>query len=291
MTMVITNIKTTPVLIPFRYPPVTASGAISELPLVLLDVETNVGLTGHAYLFVFLKGMLKPTIGCVAAVEELVKGMSADPEQVDPILRRRLELLDIHGILGQVLAGLDMALWDIRAKSEDLSLAAVLGGTRDYLKSYNSCGLWVEKGDPEKVADQALELLAEGDFSAVKLRLGYESFEEDLAVVRAVKRSCGDAVDVMSDFNQGLDQKEALSRCQALDGEGLYWIEEPVRYDDYHGSSALAAAVKTPIQTGENLLNPLEFQKALKANAADYYMFDVQRIACLLYTSPSPRDS
>ena len=89
--MVITNIKTTPVLVPFRYPPVTASGAISELPLVLLDVETNIGLTGHAYLFVFLKGMLKPTIGCVAAVEELVKGMSADPEQVDPILRRRLE--------------------------------------------------------------------------------------------------------------------------------------------------------------------------------------------------------
>ena len=222
--MVITNIKTTPVLVPFRYPPVTASGAISELPLVLLDVETNVGLTGHAYLFVFLKGMLKPTIGCVAAIEELVKGMSADPEQVDPILRRRLRLLDIHGILGQVLAGLDMALWDIRAKSEDLSLAAVLGGTRDYLKSYNSCGLWVEKGDPEKVADQALELLAEGDFSAVKLRLGYYSFEEDLAVVRAVKRSCGDAVDVMSDFNQGLDMKEALSRCQALDGEGLYWI-------------------------------------------------------------------
>ena len=69
--MVITNIKTTPVLVPFRYPPVTASGAISELPLVLLDVETNVGLTGHAYLFVFLKSMLKPTIGCVAAVEEL----------------------------------------------------------------------------------------------------------------------------------------------------------------------------------------------------------------------------
>lgn len=203
--MVITNIKTTPVLVPFRYPPVTASGAVSELPLVLLDVETDVGLTGHAYLFVFLKGMLKPTIDCLAAVEELAKGMNADPELVDPLLRQRLRLLDTHGILGQVLAGLDMALWDIRAKSEDLCLAAVLGGTRDYLKSYNSCGLWLEKGDPEKVADQALELLAEGDFSAVKLRLGYESFEEDLAVVRAVKRSCGDTVDVMSDFNQGLD--------------------------------------------------------------------------------------
>ncbi len=279
MAIVISNIKTTPVLVPFRHPPVTASGAIGELPLVLLDVETDVGVTGHAYLFVFLKSMLKPTMSCVAAIEELVRGMNADPEQVDPLLRQQLRLLDTHGILGQVLAGLDMALWDIRAKSEELSLAKVLGDPKEYVKAYNSCGLWLEKGDPEKLADQAQELLAEGDFSAVKLRLGYETFKEDLAAVRSVKRSCGDAIDLMSDFNQGLDCKEALSRCQALDGEGLYWIEEPVRYDDYHGSSAVAAAVDTPIQTGENLLNPLEFQKALKAKAADFYMLDVQRIA------------
>ncbi len=164
----------------------TASGAISKLPLVLLDVETDAGLTGHAYLFVFLKSMLKLTMGCVVAIEEVVWGMIADPEQVDPLLRQRLLLLDIHGILGQVLAGLDMALWDIRAKSEDLALAKVLGDPREYVKTYNCCGLWLEKGDPEKFADQAQELLAEGDFSAVKLRLGYETFKEDLAVVRAV---------------------------------------------------------------------------------------------------------
>ena len=127
MTALISGIKTTPVLVPFKRPPVTASGSVSELPLVLLDLETDAGLIGRAYLFVFLKSMLKPTIGCVAAIEELVQGMSADPEQVDPLLRRRLRLLDVHGILGQVLAGLDMALWDIRAKSVGLSLATVLG--------------------------------------------------------------------------------------------------------------------------------------------------------------------
>ena len=133
MAIVISNIKTTPVVVPFRHPPVTASGAIGELPLVLLDVETDVGLPGHAYLFVFLKSMLKPTVGCVAAIEELVRGMNADPEQIDPLLRQRLRLLDIHGILGQVLAGLDMALWDIRAKSEELSLAKVLGVPKEYV--------------------------------------------------------------------------------------------------------------------------------------------------------------
>jgi mandelate racemase len=109
---------------------VTASDDISELPLVLLDVETDAGLTGHAYLFVFLKSMLKPTIGCVAAIEEVVRGMSTNPEQVDPLLRQRLRVLDIHSIPGQVLTGLDMALRDIRAKSEDLALAKVLGDPR-----------------------------------------------------------------------------------------------------------------------------------------------------------------
>ena len=105
MTVVISGIKTTPVLVPFRRSPVTASGAINELPLVLLDLETDAGLIGRAYLFVFLKSMLKPTMGCVAAIEELVQGMSADPEQVDPLLRRRLRLLDIHGILGRYCRG------------------------------------------------------------------------------------------------------------------------------------------------------------------------------------------
>ncbi|GIS90516.1 MAG: hypothetical protein CM1200mP20_05570 [Pseudomonadota bacterium] len=120
MTAVISAIKTTPVLVPFKRPPVTASGSVNELPLVLLDVETDAGITGHAYLFVFLPSMLKPTVDCVAAVEELVQGMTADPEQADPMLRKRLRLLDIHGILGQVLAGLDMALWDIQAKTREL---------------------------------------------------------------------------------------------------------------------------------------------------------------------------
>ena len=73
MTASIVGIKTTPVLVPFKRPPVTASGAINELPLVLLDLETDAGLIGRAYLFVFLKSMLKPTMCCVAAIEELVQ--------------------------------------------------------------------------------------------------------------------------------------------------------------------------------------------------------------------------
>ena len=71
---------------------------------------------------------------------------------------------------------------------------------------------------------------------------------------------------------------EAVRRGRALDDEGLYWIEEPIRHDNYAGCARIAAEVKTPIQIGENLLNTAEMQKAIDAKAAEYYMPDVQRI-------------
>ncbi|MFC1681969.1 enolase C-terminal domain-like protein, partial [Pseudomonadota bacterium] len=101
---------------------------------------------------------------------------------------------------------------------------------------------------------------------------------EDLAAVRNVKNRIGDDVLLMSDFNQSLTVQEAILRSRALDDEGLYWIEEPVRHDDYSGCSRVSAVVNTPIQIGENLLSSFEMQKAIDANAANYYMPDVQRI-------------
>ncbi len=132
--------------------------------------------------------------------------------------------------------------------------------------------------DPALLADEASQLLAEGNHSALKLRIGRPNFKDDLAAVRNVKKRIGDDILLMTDFNQSLTVNEAVYRGRALDDEGLYWIEEPVRHDNYAGCAKIAAEVKTPIQIGENLLNTFEFQKAIDAKAAEYYMPDVQRI-------------
>ena len=184
--------------------------------------------------------------------------------------------MDTHGILGQALAGIDMAAWDALAQSQQLPLARALGGEVRPIRAYNSCGLWIQ--DPAKVADEAEQLLSEGNFRAVKIRIGRPDFKQDLAAVRNVKKRIGDDVCLMSDFNQSLTVNEAIRRGQALDDEGLYWIEEPIRHDDYAGCAKIAAEVRTPIQIGENLLNSMEMQKAIDAKAAEYYMPDVQRI-------------
>ncbi|HYB44193.1 MAG TPA: enolase C-terminal domain-like protein [Candidatus Methylomirabilis sp.] len=120
-------------------------------------------------------------------------------------------------------------------------------------------------------------LLAEG-FTAIKLRVGRDDFHQDLAAVRAVKKRIGDRATLMCDFNQRLTVNEALRRARALDGEGLYWIEEPVRHDDYEGYARIAAEVATPIQTGENLVDTFEMARAIALRSLDFVMPDVQRI-------------
>ena len=112
----------------------------------------------------------------------------------------------------------------------------------------------------------------------MKLRVGRDDAAQDLAAVRAVKKRLGDRATVMCDFNQRLTVNEAILRGRALDGEGLYWIEEPVRHDDYEGYARIAAEIATPIQTGENLVDTFEMARAIAARSLDFVMPDVQRI-------------
>jgi mandelate racemase len=82
----------------------------------------------------------------------------------------------------------------------------------------------------------------------------------------------------MTDYNQALTVAEALARSRVLDGEGVYWIEEPVRHDDYAGAARIARELATPIQIGENFLGTRAMASAIAAGAADYVMPDLARI-------------
>jgi len=274
--LTIRNIRARPVLAPIKRPPVSASGAIPSAPLVLIDLETEEGVTGRGYLFAFTPGMLKPVIACLEHARELLKGDRLAPLDNDHKLRKRLTLLDTPGILGLALAGVDMCTWDALARAQGIALVKLLGGEAKPVRAYNSCGLWIQP--VERLADEAQALAAEGNFAAVKLRLGRDDPDQDLAATRAVLKRVGGRITVMCDFNQRLTVNEAILRGRMLDDEGLYWIEEPVRHDNYAGYAQLCAELQTPIQTGENLLNTFEMVQAIQAQSLDFVMPDVQRI-------------
>jgi len=172
------------------------------------------------------------------------------------------------------ISGLDMASWDVLAKAAGMPLAVFLGGSTAPVPAYNSNGLWF--GDISTLAEEAAQLVAEG--GALKLRLGRERLVDDLSAIEAVRAAAGDDIKLTVDFNQGLSLGDALRRCHALDGSGLYWFEEPIVYNNFSGYTQLARELTTPIQLGENFYGPRELARAIKMGAGDYVMPDLMRI-------------
>jgi mandelate racemase len=198
------------------------------------------------------------------------------PFDIERKLRAKYTLLGVHNIVLFAMSGIDMAAWDAAAQALGQPLVRLLGATPRAIPAYNSKGLGIM---PLKaLVKEALELLTEG-FSAVKLRLGRPDAREDLQAIREVKKAIGPNGILMVDFNQGLSVAEALKRGRMIDAEGgIYWIEEPVRADDFAGCARLAREIATPIQIGENFMGPEQMAQALAAGACDFVMPDAQRI-------------
>lgn len=272
---IITGFRAVTVDVPMARPLGTSADTVRNAPLLLIDIETDQGITGHAYLFCYVAAAGPAIAHLLGAALDSVKGDAVSPQAVAAKLQRRFRLIGVQGVVRMALAGLDVALWDILAKAAGLPLAAMLGASPTPIRAYNSNGLGLMA--PEACADEAVELL-DGGFSAVKLRLGRPTLAADLAAVRAVRRRLPDHVALMVDFNQALSLADALERGRALDHEGVYWIEEPIRHDDYDGYARLMRELKTPIQIGENFSGPTAMAAALALKTSDYVMPDLERI-------------
>ena len=273
--LTIRGIRATAIKVPLTYVLGTSAQAIREAPLLLIDLETEEGVTGHAYQFCYTPKAAGAIQIFLDDALSAIKGARVDPDAVWRALAKRYILIGVQGIVRMAMAMIDVACWDAVAKAAGVPLATYLGAVPRSIQAYNSCGLGLMA--PPALADEAEKLLA-GGFRAVKLRLGYATLEEDLAATRAVRNRVPDAVMIMTDFNQALSVEEALRRGHALDDEGIYWIEEPIRYDDYAGCAELAREIATPVQMGENFSQVYDMEKALTVGACDFVMPDLERI-------------
>jgi mandelate racemase len=270
-------IRATPVEVPLNFVLGTSRGAFRQAPLLLIDLETEEGVTGRSYLFCYLAAAAPAIMSLLGEVATVTKGDKADPAALWAKLAGRFALIGVQGIVRMALAGFDVACWDAVAIAAGQPLARMLGAKPRPILAYNSCGLGL-MDDLGALAAEAEKLLAVGKFRAVKLRLGYRTLERDLAAVHAVRKRIGDDVLLMVDYNQLLDVEEALKRGRALDAENIYWLEELIRHDDYAGAARLARDLKTPIQIGENFSLPAGMAVALEQGKPGYVMPDLERI-------------
>jgi mandelate racemase len=156
------------VVVPLRRPLATRVGDFSRWPLLLIDVTTEQGITGRGYLAPYLN---RATAGLRTVLDDLgaaLRGQPVSPAAAYAAARGWLGLAGYQGLALAAVAGLDIALWDALAQAAGLPLAVLLGGTLGPVPAYNSNGLGLIP--PENVAEEALELLDEGGFTALKVR-------------------------------------------------------------------------------------------------------------------------
>jgi mandelate racemase len=273
--LTIRGLLTRAVDVPMNRPLKTGGGEVSSAAMVLIDLLTEEGITGCSYLFCPTPLVLKPLAKLLSNLAPLIEGDLLAPFEIERKLQKTFRLLGTQELSAMAMAGIDMAAWDALAKSCKMPLVRLLGGRSCRIPAYNSCGLGMS--GPERAAEEAKELLAPG-FSAIKVRLGYKELKTDLEVVRAIRDSVGEEVVLMADYNQSLSVAEAGRRAAALEDEGLYWIEEPTRADDYSGHAQIRHDTRTPVQIGENWWGPHDAAKSIEAGASDYVMPDAMKI-------------
>ena len=262
--------------VPLRRPVVSKVGLFKDWPLILIDLYTREGVVGRSYLEPYLRNAAKSIVPALHDLAIALENQPLSPLERFQANRRSLNLIGYHGVTMIAVAGLDMAMWDALAKAAGLPLAVALGGSVGPVPAYNSNGLWLT--DVGTLGAEANELVLEGGFKALKLRLGRDRLADDLAAIRAVREAAGGDIKLMVDFNQGLSFGDAIQRCHALDDQGLYWFEEPIAYDNLPGYGELARQLKTPVQLGENFYGPRDLYNAVSAGAGDYVMPDLMRI-------------
>jgi len=180
------------------------------------------------------------------------------------------------GLATQAIAAVDVGLWDLKAKRANLPLAKLLGSFRDSVPCYNTSGGFLSTPLSE-VLNNAERSLAAG-IGGIKIKVGQPDPGKDLERVRAVRERLGDHVPLMVDANQQWDRPTALRVGRALERFGLVWLEEPLDAYDAEGHAALAAALDTPIATGEMLTSVDEHWRLIDANASDFVQPDAPRV-------------
>jgi mandelate racemase len=268
-------VMTSGIRVPLTFALGTSAAIVRAVPLLLIDLETEEGVTGRTYLFCYTASGARAVADHIREAVDLISGVPTTPLDLAKFLQRRFALLGVTGTVRMALSAIDMALWDAIARSFGQPLSVLLGASSRPLPAYDSRGLGLM--EPGDLADEAEKLLAKG-LKALKLRLGYPTLAGDLAALDAVRGRVGADIEIMVDYNQALTPAEALKRGYALDHRGLSWIEEPIVHDDYQSSARLATALQTPVQIGENFNGPEGMLQALKAGACDLMMPDVARI-------------
>lgn len=273
----ITAVRSRVVNVPLKRKVVSRIGVFDSMWFLLVDMDTDAGITGSTYLWAFSKAGARALQKVLDELAEVAIGQN--PFFATRIWRgmwSRISQWGHKGLSVIGMAGIDICIWDIMGKATNRPLAHLLGASLEAVPTYASEGLWLT-GDMNALAREAEELLVEG-FKAVKMRLGRTNMADDVEAVRIVRETIGQNINLMADANQGWDVNYTIRIGRQLEKFNLFWLEEPIAHDNLEGHARIAEALDTPLASGENMYSPYGFREAIEQKAFDILMPDLERV-------------
>lgn len=230
-------------------------------------------------------------VGAVSTLSELLVG--EDPRRIEHLWQTMHRQHFWHGngiVRGTAIAGVDLALWDILGKQLGVPCHALWGGrVRDHIRTYSHLGGGLMEDFYETPVENAARF---AELAARAVADGYTAFKsmavpptlplEGLKPVRAAERcveamrkAVGDEIDIMVDCHARPSPAMGMKFARALEPYGLYFLEEPCWPESVSGLAAIAAAVGTPIATGERLTHLAQFDHLFQANGCAVCQLDI----------------
>lgn len=247
---------------------------------VFVKVITDSGLYGVGEATLEYR---EPTV--VQAIKELERYLvGKDPHNIEAFWHDAYRDAYWRGgvVLMSALAGVEMALWDIKGKALGVPVYQLLGGkVRDSIKCYANAWFAGAK-KPEEFAQKA-KIAVKNGFSGLKwdpfgkeyLNIDPKHLNEALDCIAAVQDAVGDQVHLIIEGHGRFNVPTAVRIGNALEKFGILWFEEPIPPDDKKGIAWVRSKIATPVSGGERLYSRFEYADYLRMECADFWQPDV----------------
>ena len=160
------------------------------------------------------------------------------------------------------ISGVDMALWDVRARAVGWPLWKLLGGSAERKVKAYAGGVALGWQEPSELLDELAPHIEAG-YKAVKLRVG-DTPERDIARVSAVRKAHGGDLVILVDGNTGYSLDDVRKVMPAYEELGVSWLEEPFAPTDYRSYAAAARIGRVPLAAGENHFTRFDFARLIE---------------------------
>jgi L-alanine-DL-glutamate epimerase-like enolase superfamily enzyme len=276
--MKISKVEAFAIRYPLSEPIRDATHDLALYELAVVRIHTDDGMVGHGFSSATHRG--GEVIARIVTTMLAPILLGRDPFHVRGLWDEMFWRTQIVGRAGAnrlAMGAIDVALWDVMARSLDVPLWKLLGGTgATRFPLYSTDAGWLSFAQDEMI-ERMGSVLAAG-FHGVKMKIGSPDPRADLRRVAAVREAIGPDVALMVDVNTHWNLSTALRWGPRLDAFDIGWLEEPMNQHDVKGHAQLQGVMQAPLLVGENLTSLTIFRDFFEGRALRLAQPDVTRL-------------